>query len=166
MDRQPTLAGERVRLRPLRHGDYDALYAVACDPAIWAQHPARDRHRPEVFRPFFLEAMDSGGALLACDARSGEVIGSSRYHGHDPVRREVEIGWSFLARRCWGGATNGEMKRLMLAHAFRYVDSVVFFVGPDNLRSQRAVEKIGGLFAGTSPDADGLPRRVYRIRRG
>jgi RimJ/RimL family protein N-acetyltransferase len=72
----------------------------------------------------------------------------------------VEIGWTFLARRHWGGAYNGELKQLMLRHAFRFVDSVVFFINPENLRSQRSAEKIGGVL-GERPDAEG--RLVYRI---
>jgi len=55
------------------------------------------------------------------------------------------------------------MKRLMLRHAFRFVNNVVFLVGPHNLRSQRAVEKIGGVRAGTRVDGTGRESLVYRI---
>src|SRR4051794_28109261 len=124
-DAQPVLTGELVALRPLVPGDWDALYAVASDPLIWEQHPVSDRWREPVFRTFFDEALASGGALAALDCSDGRVIGSSRFHGFDPERREVEIGWTFLARSHWGGAYNGEMKRLMLDHAFRFVDGVL-----------------------------------------
>jgi RimJ/RimL family protein N-acetyltransferase len=123
----------------------------------------RNRHEPTVFREFFHESLASGGALLALDARTGEVIGSSRFHGYDEAKSEVEIGWTFLARSRWGGRYNGEMKQLMLRHAFRFVRNVVLFVSPTNLRSQRAVEKIGGVHAGSEPDAEGQDRYVYRI---
>jgi RimJ/RimL family protein N-acetyltransferase len=159
-DAQPVLRGRLVELRPLRPEDHADLYAVAADPGIWEQHPARDRHEEVRFREFFAEALASGGALLATDAQTGEVIGSSRFHGYSEERSEVEIGWSFLARSHWGGRYNAEMKRLMLRHAFRFVDSVVFFVGPGNLRSQRAVEKIGGVL---QPERDAEGRVVYRI---
>lgn len=43
LDRQPVLEGERVLLRPLQPGDWDALFAVASDPLVWQQHPAHDR---------------------------------------------------------------------------------------------------------------------------
>jgi RimJ/RimL family protein N-acetyltransferase len=162
-DLQPRLKGELVELRPLRADDFDALYAVARDPLIWEQHPAGNRHEEPVFREFFREALASGGALLATDAASGAVIGSSRYHGYDEARSEVEIGWTFLARTHWGGRYNGEMKRLMLRHAFRFVDRVVFLVGPRNLRSQRAVEKIGAVRAGSRTDGSGRESYVYRI---
>lgn len=162
-DLQPTLKGELLELRPLRADDFDDLYAVAADPLIWEQHPANDRYKEDVFKLFFREAMESGGALVAVDSKDGRVVGSSRFHGYDEEKGEVEIGWTFLARSHWGGAYNGEMKRLMLRHAFGFVESVIFLVGPQNLRSQRAVEKIGGVRAGSKSDAGGRESFVYRI---
>jgi RimJ/RimL family protein N-acetyltransferase len=160
---QPTLEGELVRLRPLRPDDWDALHAVARDPEIWALHPASDRWREPVFRAFFDDALASGGAFLVSDAATGEAIGSSRYFGlREEDGGEVEIGWTFLARRCWGGRYNAEMKRLMLRHAFRFVDSVVFFVGPENQRSLRAMEKIGGVRQDEVGRDDSV---VFRIRK-
>lgn len=160
---QPTLKGDLLELRPLRAEDFDALYAVASDPHLWEQHPEPDRHEEARFRIFFREALESGGALIATDARDGRVIGASRYHGYDPAQSEIEIGWSFLARAYWGGRHNGEMKRLMLDHAFRFVDRVVFLVGAENRRSQRALEKIGASRVGTRIDSKGRERVVYQI---
>ena len=162
-DLQPILEGELLRLRPLRPEDFHDLYAVASDPLIWEQHPNSDRYKEEVFREFFREALESGGALIAIDSRDGRVIGSSRFHGYDGDKSEIEIGWTFLARSRWGGIYNGEMKRLMLRHAFRFVKSVIFVVGPQNLRSRRALEKIGGVCVGSRPDAGGRERLVYQI---
>ena len=93
------------------------------------------------------------------------MIGSTRFHGYDPEKREVEIGWTFLVRSCWGGPHNGEMKRLLLDHAFRFVDRVVFLIGPDNRRSRRAVEKIGAVLDGTRRNPDGSESVVYAITR-
>jgi N-acetyltransferase len=162
-DLQPILKGELLELRPLRAEDFCDLYAVAADPLIWEQHPNNDRYKDEVFREFFREALASGGALIAIDAKDGRVIGSSRFHGYDEEKSEIEIGWTFLARSHWGGVYNGEMKRLMLRHAFRFVTSVIFVVGPRNWRSQRAVEKIGGVRVGSRRDADGQERVVFRL---
>jgi RimJ/RimL family protein N-acetyltransferase len=162
-DLQPSLKGENLELRPLRPEDFADLYAVASDPLLWEQHPARDRYQEAVFKEFFREALESGGALLALDARDGRVIGSSRYHGYDAEKSEVEIGWTFLARSHWGGVYNGEMKRLMLRHAFRFVNRVLFVVGSQNLRSQRAVEKIGGVRVGSRTDRSGRESFVYQI---
>ena len=162
-DAQPVLRGELVALRPLRADDFDALYAVATDPLIWEQHPASNRHEEGIFRAFFQEGLASGGTLVAIDVNTQLVIGSSRFHGYDGSRSEVEIGWTFLARSHWGGRYNGEMKRLMLQHAFRFVRRVVFLVGPQNFRSQRAVEKLGAVRAGTRRDAGSRDSYVYEI---
>ena len=116
-DRQPTLTGALLQLRPLRANGWDALFAVASDPLLWAQHPDSDRYQESVFRQFFADAMSSGGALVAIERATGEIVGSSRFHGFDAEQSVIEVGWSFLARRCWGGTYNGEMKRLMLRHA-------------------------------------------------
>ncbi len=162
-DLQPTLKGALLELRPLRAGDFDALYAVASDPLIWELHPASDRYKEEVFRAFFREGLESGGALIATDAATAQVIGSSRFHGYDSNLSEIEIGWTFLARSHWGGAYNGEMKRLMLEHAFQFVESVIFVIGPQNFRSRRAVEKIGGVLVSSRPDPRGGINVVYKI---
>jgi len=162
-DLQPTLHGAFLTLRPLRADDFPALSAVAANPLIWEQHPEPDRHTEAKFTMFFRDALASGGALLAIDAGTGKVIGSSRFHGYNSEKREVEIGWTFLARSYWGGRYNGEMKGLMLRHAFRYVDTVVFLIGPHNVRSQRAVEKIGAVRDGSRVDAHGRDSFVFRI---
>ncbi len=148
-DLQPVLKGKLLELRPLRPEDFNDLYAVGSDPLIWEQHPIKDRYKEEVFKGFFREALESGGALIAIDSKDGQVIGSSRFHGYDKEKSEIEIGWTFLARSHWGGIYNREMKQLMLRHAFQFVNSVIFLVGPQNLRSQRAMEKIGGTFLDT-----------------
>lgn len=101
--------------------------------------------------------------MVAIDSRNGRVIGSSRFHGYHEEKSEIEIGWTFLARPHWGGVYNREMKRLMLRHAFQFVSSVIFLVGPQNLRSQRAVEQMGGVRAGSGLDGSGRDSYVYRI---
>ena len=144
-DLQPHLIGDRLELRPLRAADWHELFRVASDPDIWAQHPAPDRFKKAVFRVFFEEGISSGGAFAVIERQNGGIIGSTRFRGYDPVNSEIEIGWTFLARQYWGGSYNGEMKRLLLAHAFQFVDRVTFYVGENNIRSQKAMEKIGGV---------------------
>lgn len=139
-DWQPTLTGETIELRPMRREDRDGLFAVASDRLLWEQHPDQTRYTPEGFDKFFAEGLTSGGALTIVDRRTGELLGGSRYAPHPAA---VEIGWTFVARKRWGTGLNGELKRLMLAHAFRFVDAVVFVIGPDNMRSRKAVEKLG-----------------------
>jgi RimJ/RimL family protein N-acetyltransferase len=158
---QPHLSGDLVRLRPLRESDFEELFSVASDPLIWEQHPDRDRYEPAVFARFFREAIESRGALAILDARNGRIIGSSRYHAYDAGKSEVEIGWTFLARAYWGGKYNGEVKQLMLTHAFKFVETVKFIVGAGNRRSARALEKIGAAHAGSARDASGRESVLY-----
>jgi len=154
-DLQPHLAGELIELRPLAPADWDELFAVASDSLIWEQHPERDRHKEEVFKVFFREALESGGAFIVIDKTSQHIIGSTRFYGYDPAKSEIEIGWTFLARKYWGGRYNREMKELLLDHAFKFVETVVFLVGEHNVRSQRAMEKIGAIKVGTATRAYG-----------
>jgi len=168
-DWQPTLEGELVLLRPTRPEDWDEMFAAASDPLIWAGHPAKDRCTEPGFRKFFDGALDSGGALAILDKASGRIVGCSRYHDYKPDESRVEIGYTFLVRSCWGGAVNGEVKRLMLDHAFRFVDTVQFAVAADNIRSRKACEKIGATLSEKTEmrtTAGGeIPYCIYEIGR-
>lgn len=169
-DLQPTLLGDNLLLRPLTADDWEAMYAVASDPLLWEVHPAWDRYKEPVFREYFAGAMESRGALAVVDRATGKIIGGSRYANFVPELNEIEIGWSFLARDYWGGAYNREKKTLMLSHAFRYFDSIRFNIGATNVRSRRAVEKIGARLDGeyVPEAAGGVPpvlHVIYRLSR-
>lgn len=144
---QVTLEGETLLLRPLRPDDREALYRAAADPLIWEQHPDPNRYQRAAFGKYFAGALDSRGALAVIDKSTGEIIGSSRYYQWDPDKKQIFIGFTFITRPYWGGPANREMKRLMLAHAFRFADEVWFHVGKTNWRSRRAMEKIGGVYS-------------------
>ena len=143
---QPILRGNLIELRPLTPEDFDRLFAAARDPLIWEQHPESDRYKRQVFQRYFDGAIESKGGFAIIDRNSGRIIGSSRYCNLNPGEDEVEIGWTFLERAFWGGSYNAELKSLMLTHAFRFVDRVVFVVGEKNVRSQKALRKIGAQF--------------------
>lgn len=142
---QPTLTGPHVLARPVAANDWSEMFCAASDPEIWAGHPARNRYTEPAFRAFFDAALASGSAFAFVDRQTGRIIGSSRYHGYDVEAREIEIGWTFLTRAYWGGSYNAEVKSLLINHALTFVDTVVFWVAPGNWRSQRAMEKIGGV---------------------
>lgn len=149
-DPQPHLLGELLELRPLLPTEFESLFAVASDPLIWELHPDPTRHQRPVFEKFFQGAIVHG-ALAVVDRSTGAVIGSSRYYNEDAEADEISIGFTFLARSHWGGRTNGEMKRLMLEHAFGTYQRVWLHIGPDNFRSRRAAEKIGAVYSHTGP---------------
>lgn len=166
LDRQPSLTGSLVTVRPLEAGDLEPLYAIASDPLLWEQHPSQDRTQRRVFRRWFADAMASGGALTVVDRTHHTVIGTSRFDNHDRARGEVEVGWTFLARSHWAGPYNAEMKHLMLRHAFRSVDAVVFRAHTGNVRSRRAIEKLGAHRVGTQADPHGRgDNAIFRLER-
>ena len=146
MNLQPTdLKNNLVWLEPLKQGHFEELYLVASDPLIWEQHPNPDRYKLDAFTNYFKGAMESGGAFIIRDASSGIALGSSRYCAYDAAMKEVQIGYTFFARSCWGKSINKEVKTLMLNHAFNYLDKVAFYVGANNIRSQKAMERICGI---------------------
>jgi N-acetyltransferase len=153
LDLQPTLSGNLITLRPLVAQDFRELFAAASDPLLWAQHPDPARGTLEGFTPYFENALKLKSCLVATDAAQQSVIGWSRYSNYETSER-VTIGHTFLARGYWGGPVNAEMKRLMLGHAFIDVKEVLFAVAERNLRSRRAVEKLGAQLAG----AEDTPR--------
>jgi N-acetyltransferase len=165
---QPVLQGATLTLRPLSPDDFDALYAVASDPLIWEIHPEPTRWQQAVFRKFFDAGIESKGAFVIIDRATSRIIGSSRYYEWTPETREVAIGFTFLARSHWGGATNREMKTLMLEHIYQWADTVWFHVGQQNWRSRKAMEKIGGQLSHYAPvDVAGVPHEYayYKIER-
>ncbi len=166
LDRQPTLEGELVLVRPLRDDDVEALWSISSDPLLWEQHPSKERATPEGFQQWFKDAGASGGALTVIDRADGQIIGTSRYEHYDSAKSEVEIGWTFIARSHWGTAYNADLKRVMLDHAFAAVATVLFRVHTENYRSQRAVEKLGALRTATEIDPLGRGENyLYRLER-
>lgn len=145
MDLQPTLIGELLSLRPLKLNDFEVLYSVASDPLIWEQHPCPNRFERPIFQELFFERLKSSGALVVIDKVSQQIIGSSGFYDFDKIKSKVVIGYTFLSRPYWGGEYNKELKSLMLAHAFKFVDTVEFHIGETNLRSRKAIEKIGAI---------------------
>ncbi|MDN4166190.1 GNAT family N-acetyltransferase [Cytophagales bacterium LB-30] len=137
------LHNDMVVLSPLQENDFETLYAVASDPAVWAQHPNKNRYERAVFQNFFKGALESGGAFLIRDAATGAAIGSSRFYEPDAENKSVLIGYTFYAKSCWGKGFNQAAKKLMLDYAFQFVDRVVFHVGAENLPSQKAMERLG-----------------------
>lgn len=168
-DRQPILVGDRVVLRPTRPDDWAVHWAIAADPLMWEVHPAWDRFKEPVFRAYFGANLASGGSLTTVERATGTVVGASRYWEVDPATNSIEIGASYVARAHWGGGVNRDVKRLMLGHALQTLDSVTFRIGASNLRSRRAIEKIGARLTGRTDVSvmAGVPTEhvIYQITR-
>lgn len=164
---QPVLTGEKIQLRPLRVADFEALHRAASDPQIWALHPDSERYRREIFKErFFLGAIASEGALAILDQQSGQIIGSSRYYQWDAARKHIAIGYTFIERQYWGTGANRELKHLMLSHIYQWAEVAWFHVGERNIRSRRAVERLGAVLSHEEARTlDGKPYKqlYYRL---
>ncbi len=140
---QPQLENEFIKLVPLEAFDFEKLYQVASDPLIWEQHPQPDRYKREVFQVFFDGAVTSKSAFLVYAKRTGALIGSSRFYDWMAETKTVVIGYTYLTRDHWGTIYNQALKKLMLNYAFQFVEFVFFHIGANNIRSQKAIVKLG-----------------------
>ena len=140
---QPLLESEKVKLIPLWEEDFERLYEVAADPKIWEQHPNKNRFERDVFKNFFKGALESKGAFLILDKNSDEIAGSTRFYGYSETDKSIFIGYTFYGVKFWGKGLNSEAKKLMLNYIFQFVEKVIFHVGASNIRSQKAMEKLG-----------------------
>jgi N-acetyltransferase len=145
---QPRLFSSALELRPLKPDDLESLYLVASAPEVWEGHPAKDRHQREVFVPYAQSLLDSGTTLVVIDSQTDKVIGCSRYYVSPDQPDSISIGFTFLHHTYWGGATNFELKHLMLSHAFKSFAEVWFHIAPSNIRSQKATAKLGAEHVG------------------
>lgn len=150
---KPTLKNNLVTASPLLQTDFESLLQAASDPLIWEQHPNKNRWQPEVFKNYFEGAIKSGGAFLVSNTQTNKVIGSSRYSDYDVATNTVSVGYTFFVRSHWGGGYNYALKQLMLQHIFQYVDTVKFFIGAVNKRSQISLERFGAIKTGEEQTA-------------
>ena len=142
---QPSLESETLLLRPLIEADRATLAEAACDPNIWAGHPAKNRYLAEVFTDYFDALLNIGGCLLVSDKTNGDVIGCSAYYTDRNAPQRISIGFTFLICAYWGEPTNRALKRLMLGHIYEYTTEAWFHIAPDNYRSQAATQKLGAV---------------------
>lgn len=141
---QPTfLQDDLIKLIPLQETDFERLFKVASNPLVWEQHPNPNRYKLEDFTNYFKGAIESKGAFLIVDASTNETVGCSRYYDYNEEDNSVLIGYTFIGKKFWGNGYNKALKKLMLDYAFQYVDKVYFHIGAFNIRSQKAIEKIG-----------------------
>lgn len=155
-----TLTGATLRVRPMLAADYTGLLEAASDPEIWRLHSEPDRYKPDVFKRFFEKALELPGCFVIEDIVTGKVLGSSRYYDYDSVLSTVMIGYTFLRVSSWGGRVNQELKVLMIEHAFQFVEKILFHTSENNLRSRRAILKLGAKEREEILDVPGIGKRV------
>jgi RimJ/RimL family protein N-acetyltransferase len=145
MNFQQPLQNEYVIMEPLQAEHFEQLYAVANDILLWEQHPNPDRYKREVFEVYFEGALQSKGAYVVFDASTKETIGCSRFYDYNAAQKTILVGYTFVGRNFWGKPYNRSMKVLMVNHALQFLQSVQFHIGAENIRSQKAIAKIGAV---------------------
>jgi RimJ/RimL family protein N-acetyltransferase len=149
------LDGRHVRLEPIAPGHAPALFAAASDADTWTYMPRGPFDDEADVRTWIRAAQretEAGAAVVfaVVERGSGAAVGSTRYLDIRPEHRGLEIGWTWLAPRVRRTPVNTECKLLLLEHAFERLGAVRVQLKTDlrNERSQRAIERIGGVREG------------------
>lgn len=137
------LENKELSLVPLKADDYQRLFSVASSKEIWEQHPNQNRYLPTEFQLYFDQLLNCDIAYLVTDRRSNSIIGATAFYNLDREKKQVAIGYTFLTTKYWGTGINTSLKSLMINYAFQFVDHIMFYVGAHNIRSQKAVQKLG-----------------------
>ena len=149
MNLQPTLTNNYLTIKPLQHCHYKSLFAIACNPLVWAQHPNPNRYKQAEFEVYFKGAMQSGGAFIILVTNTNEVVGCTRFYDFNTTTKNIFIGYTFVAINFWGSELNGATKKLLINYVFaNNIDTVQFHIGKYNIRSQKAIAKIGATLIG------------------
>jgi len=149
------LAGRRVVLEPLADAHAGELYLAAQDPRIWEWLDPDASASPQAFAAWFAEAVAAARRgeevpFAVRDARSGAVVGSTRYLALAPEHHRLEVGWTWYAPAVWGTGVNAECKLLLLGHAFERLGCrrVELKTDARNERSRAAMLALGATFEG------------------
>jgi RimJ/RimL family protein N-acetyltransferase len=149
-----TLTGENVDLLPLDNAHFEALASLARDRRIWEFY-AMDGTDPAALTSAYATALverekGSQYPFVVFHQGAGKIIGSTRYLDVQPAHRKLEIGWTWLHPDYWATAVNLECKLLLLTHCFETLKAsrVQLKTDENNVRSRKAIQKIGGQFEG------------------
>jgi RimJ/RimL family protein N-acetyltransferase len=160
-----TLEGHGVRLEPLERKHHDGLAAAAQDGKLWelwfTTVPA-----PGETQKYIDSALQGqkDGTMLAwavLEAKSGAIVGSTRYHDIIAAAERVEIGYTWYGKRWQRSHVNTACKLLLFSNAFEQVGCAVVGLRTDNFNfaSQRAIEALGA-------KKDGVIRHHWPRRNG
>ena len=153
--KHPTiLRGQLVDLLPLDKSDFHELSSLARDKRIW-EFQAPECYDTEVFIKTYTEALLERGKgnhypFIIFHKQEKKLIGSTRLFDIHPQHRKLEIGWTWLHPDYWATAINLECKLLLLTFCFNTLKAIRIQLktSDNNLRSRKAIEKIGGQFEG------------------
>ncbi|HVF80539.1 MAG TPA: GNAT family protein [Flavisolibacter sp.] len=148
------LRGKYVYLELLQHEDVPQLKTLAYDARLWEYTKTllvNERFDAQ-FDRYIATAFDPRNTGLQIsfvmrDAVTSAIIGMTRYYKIEPSQKRLSIGYTWYTPAYWGQVHNKECKLLLLQYAFEehHFQRVEFEVAHQNIRSQKAVEKIGGV---------------------
>jgi len=155
MDISPVpFLGKRAKLVPLEEEHIDALYEAGRFPEVWSWWPIRIRTREEMKQLVltFLQAQQDGRAFsfTVLDQQHDQIVGCTRLHNISHENRNLEIGKTWLTPAVWGTHLNTECKYLLLRYCFETLGTLRVQLKTDvrNVRSQRAIERLGAVKEG------------------
>ena len=141
------LENEIVKLRQTKKEDFDKLFKLGGKKEIWEQHSNKDRYKKSVFLKYFNQGIKNKfGSLTIISKDDGKIVGWTRLYDFDETVPTIKIGYTFLGKSYWGLDINYNSKKLILNYLFGFLDLVCFDIFEKNIRSQKAVQKLGGVF--------------------
>lgn len=147
-NRYPPLLGKKCRLQPLTNAHYDALAAIVLSNPENYQFTTLGQTADDFARWFAMAESDA--AWVIYNTVENKIVGSTRFYQTDRRVGQTKIGYTWLSPDAIGTGINKEVKYLLLSYAFeqlRFV-RVAFDIDSENMRSRRAVEKLGAVFEG------------------
>jgi RimJ/RimL family protein N-acetyltransferase len=162
------LDGENVVLLPLQESHFDALYDAASNPEIW-ELTSVNYSDPVIFHQSNTTALkdkEKGTVypFVIVDKQTDTIIGTTRFLEISAADKKLEIGVTWIKKEFWGSTVNMECKYLLLEYCFEHLQlhRVQFRAKADNLRSRKAIEKIGGQLEGVFRKDKIEPNGNYR----
>lgn len=151
------LEDSKASLVQLEAKHTDDLYEYGKDESLWTHYTFREMRTYERFRDFIMAsvtAMQEGVneyTFCIIDKQTGKPVGTTSFLDIQPASKSLEIGRTWLAKHLHGTGFNIECKYLLLKHCFETLGLIRVFFKTDsnNIRSQKAMEKIGAKYEGT-----------------
>jgi N-acetyltransferase len=159
-----TVEGRWARLEPLTHGHAAGLLLAARDAEVWTYLPTHQPRTLSEMKEWIAGALEQRQPVsryphVIVERATNTIAGSTSYLDPSPKDRHIEIGWTWLGSEFWRTPINTECKYLLLRHAFEELDCIRVQLKTDerNERSQRAIERIGGV-------REGVLRKVVIVK--
>lgn len=147
------LIGEKVKIVPMEKKHVQGLYEIAVEQDVWNHLPKNVQtiNDMQSFVEKALEGKESKKEFpFVVLSHNEQIIGSTRFLDISNTNKSLEIGWTWYSPSVWGTNTNTECKYLLLKHCFETMNliRIQFKTDEQNIRSQKAIEKLGAVKEG------------------